>query len=133
MTKAIKNKYYSRNTEERLNKKELLFFKNKLEEKKIKIQNNLKNSSTELNAQTTDAPKDEADHASLAIENRTNNAIIHEQYKTLNQINRSLNRIAIGSYGVCHLCEEIIDIERLKVKVFAEYCISCTEIIEKQR
>jgi len=132
MTKAIKNKYYD-NSEDRLNKKELLFFKNELEKKKEKIQKNLNIASTELNATSKDNPKDEADHASQALENITNNAIVKEQYKTLDQINRSLNRIAIGSYGICHMCEEVIDIERLKVKIFAEYCVSCREVIEKQK
>ena len=133
MTKAMKNKYYYINSEDTLSKEELLFFKNELEEKKEKIKKNLDIASTELNAYTKDSQKDEADHALQAVENTTNNAILQEQYKTLNQINRSLNRIAMGTYGICHLCEEVIDIERLKVKIFAEYCVSCREVIEKQR
>jgi DnaK suppressor protein len=133
MTKAMKNKYYYINSEDTLSKEELLFFKKELEEKKEKIQKNLDIASTELNASTKDCQKDEADHAIQAVENSTNNAILQEQHKTLNQINRSLNRIAMGTYGICHLCEEVIDIERLKVKIFAEYCVSCREVIEKQR
>ena len=133
MTKSIQNKYYYRNSEERLSKNELLFFRTELEEKKEKIQKNLDKTSQELNANVAGDPKDEIDHACLAVDNLRNNAILKEQYKTLNQINRSLNRIAIGTYGVCNLCEETINIERLKVKIFAEYCVSCREIIEKQK
>jgi len=133
MTKAIKNKYYQRDNTERLNKDELLFFRNKLEEKKEKIQKSLETKITELNVNIKDDPKDEADHAMLAIESTINNAILHEQHKTLNEINRSLNRITLGNYGICQLCEETINIERLKVKIFSEYCISCKEILEKRR
>jgi DnaK suppressor protein len=133
MTKAMKNKYYYIDNADRLNKDELLFFRNALEEKKEKIQKNLDIASTELNANVTGDTKDEADHACLAVENLTNNAILKEQHTTLNQINRSLNRIAMGTYGICNMCEEVINIERLKVKVFAEYCVSCREVIEKQR
>jgi DnaK suppressor protein len=133
MTKAMKNKYYHINNTDRLSKEELLFFKNELEEKRERIKKNLDIASTELNANTTDNLKDEADHACLAVDNLTNNAILKEQQITLNQINRSLNRIAMGTYGVCNLCEEVIDIERLKVKIFAEYCVACREVIEKQR
>lgn len=133
MTKAIQNKYYYRNSEDTLSKDELLFFRSELEEKKEKIQKNLDKTSKELNANVTGEPKDEADHACFAADNLTNNAILKEQYKTLNQINRSLNRIAMGTYGVCNLCEETINIERLKVKIFAEYCVSCREIIDKQK
>ena len=39
----------------------------------------------------------------------------------------------MGTYGVCNLCEETINIERLKVKIFAEYCVDCREIIEQQK
>jgi len=133
MTKAMKNKYYYIDNEDRLSKDELLFFKKELEDKKEKIQKSLDKTSKELNANVTGDPKDEADHACLAVDNLTNNAILKEQHKTLNQINRSLNRIAIGSYGICHMCEEVIDIERLKVKIFAEYCVSCREVIETQK
>lgn len=133
MTKAIENKYYNRDYEEKLSKEELLFFRDKLEEKKDKIQKNLEKTSTELNTNVTDELKDEADHACLAADNLTNNAILKEQHKTLHQINRSLNRIAMGTYGICNLCEETISIERLKVKIFAEYCVCCREVIEKQK
>jgi len=130
MTKALNKNYYNTNT---LTKKELLFFQNKLEEKKIQIQKNLNIISSELNLNSNNNLKDEGDYAYQALETNTNNAIIHEQTKTLNQINRSLNQIEIGGYGVCKICEENINIERLKVKIFAEHCISCREFVEKHR
>jgi DnaK suppressor protein len=133
MTKAIKNKYYDLHSEDTLTKEELLFFKKELEIKKEKIKKNLDIASIELNSCSQDCYKDEADHAIQAVENSTNNAILQEQQKTLHQINRSLNRIALGTYGICNLCEEVINIERLKVKIFAEYCVGCREIIEKQK
>jgi len=131
MTKALNSKYY--NNETTLTKDELLFFKNELEAKRVKIQKNLNITSSELNHNAHTNLKDEGDYASQSLEISTNNAILHEQHKTLNQINRSLNQIRTGSYGICNLCEESINIERLKVKIFAEHCISCREIIEKQR
>lgn len=131
MTKALNENYY--NNEATLTKKELTFFKNELEAEKIRIQKNLNITSLELDANFNNDLKDEGDYASQSLGNSTNNAILHEQSKTLNQINRSLNRIRLGSYGVCNLCEEPINKERLKVKIFAEYCISCREFIEKQR
>ena len=133
MTKALDNNYYDRDYAEQLSKEELLFFRDELEKKKEKIQQSLDTTAKELNAHATSDPKDEADHACLAVDNLTNHAILKEQHKTLHQINRSLHRIAMGTYGVCNLCEETINIERLKVKIFAEYCVDCREIIEKQR
>ena len=131
MTKALNPNYYNNQTT--LTKNELLFFKNELEAKKIKIQKNLNITSSELNHNSSSDLRDEGDYASQSLETSTNNAILEEQSKTLHQINRSLNRIRTGSYGICNLCEESINIERLKVKIFAEHCISCRELIEKQR
>ena len=131
MTKALNSIYYNNQTT--LTKSELLFFKNELEAKKIKIEKNLNITSSELDHPPSNDVTDEGDYISQALETNTNNAIIHEQSKTLNEINKSLNQIGIGTYGICELCEEPINIERLKVKIFAEHCISCREIIEKQR
>ena len=131
MTKALNSIYYNNQTT--LTKSELLFFKNELEEKKIKIEKNLNITSSELDHAPSNDVIDEGDYISQALETNTNNAIIHEQSKTLNEIERSLNQIEMGTYGICELCEEPINIERLKVKIFAEHCISCREIIEKQR
>ena len=130
MTKALNHDYYN---EDKLTKDELLFFKKALEEKKEKIEKNVILSSNNVQNEDKCHLKDEADQASSIMDSHTTNAIIQEQRKSLNQINRCLNKIEFGRYGICNLCEEVIDIERLKVKIFAEHCISCREIIEKQR
>ena len=130
MTKAIDYNYYD---EDKLTKEEVLFFKAALENKKVQIQKNINLTSENLNNKDSSNLKDEADHASTMIDTRTANAIIHEQNKSINQINRCLKKIEFGQYGICNVCEETIDIERLKVKIFAEHCISCRELIEKQQ
>jgi len=132
MTKSINNSYYT-NIEENLTQAELLFFKKELEEKQKKILENLRNREKELNSNTACELRDEGDHAFFAANHSTNNAIFQEQHKMLNQINRSLKRIDLGTYGICNLCEETINVERLKVTLFAEQCISCKELLEQQR
>jgi len=132
MTKSINNSYYT-NIEDKLTEHELLFFKKELEDKENKILLNLKSQEQELSTNTTCDLRDEGDHAFFAADNSTNNAILREQHKMLNQINRSLKRINLGTYGICNLCEETINIERLKITLFAEQCISCKELLEKQR
>ena len=85
----------------------------------------------ELNNQ--DEAKDEGDHATIAIDNLTSNTILREQQRTLNQIKRSLNKIALGTYGICTMCEEKINIERLKIQMFSEYCVSCRNELDRRR
>lgn len=133
MTRAIKNNYYNNEQEQELSQEELAFFKNALEEKKLKIQQDLDNTNKESVNNTQSTCKDEADHVSLEILNHVNSAIFREQTIMLNQINRSLNKIVIGTYGICKTCEEPINIERLKVKIFTEYCVPCRELMEREQ
>ena len=131
MTVALDNNYYTQNIEEQLSQKELSFFKEELERQKEKIETRLKRKIEELNNQ--DEAKDEGDHATIAIDNLTSNTILREQQRTLNQIKRSLNKIALGTYGICTMCEEKINIERLKIQMFSEYCVSCRNELDRRR
>ena len=130
MTIALNNNYYNQN-DEQLPQEELLSFKEELEKQKEKIQTGLDKKLKELN--NHDEAKDEADHASIAVDSLTSNTILREQQKTLNQIQRSLNKIALGTYGICTVCEEKINIERLKVQMFSEHCVACRNELDKRR
>ena len=116
-----------------LNKQELENFQKELENMKLQIQSNLDGSSFEMNTLRDNQPKDEGDHASVELGHSIANTIMDKQSEKLQAIERSLKRIKNGTYGVCDSCEEDINIERLKVKVFADYCITCREVIENER
>ena len=116
-----------------LDTKQIDLFRKALEEKKEKIKNNLNITSSEMNSSTQNNPKDEGDHASMATGYSVGNVILNKQFHKLLAIERSLQKIEDGEYGICDLCAEPIHIDRLKVKIFADYCISCREIIENQR
>jgi DnaK suppressor protein len=135
MTKAIDKDYYS--TEECtvqsvLSQDELSFFKKELEKQKRRIESNLNISSSEMDDFINYDPKDEGDYASIALEQSLGSKLSDIQAQNLLLIEKSLKKIEHNCYGICTLCEEPIRTERLKVKVFAEYCISCREIIEKE-
>ncbi len=136
MTKAINGTYYLNRDEEvqsSLTTQEIIFFKESLEKEKKKINNNLNFSSTEMDNVINYNPKDEADHASIALEQTLSSKISEIQAKKLVFIEKSLQKIEDNCYGMCDLCEEPINIERLKIKMFAEYCICCREIVEQGR
>ena len=116
-----------------LNQEELETFKKELENMKRQIQSNLNSSSFEMNTLRDNQPKDEADHASAERGHSIANMLMNKQSEKLKAIERSLNRIENTTYGICDSCGENINIERLKVKIFADYCISCREVIEKER
>ena len=115
-----------------LSKEELENFKKELESMKLQILKNIDGSSFEMNTLRDNQPKDEGDYASAARGHNIANMILDKQSEKLEAIERSFERIKNTTYGVCEACEENINIERLKVKVFADYCIACREIIEKE-
>jgi DnaK suppressor protein len=116
-----------------LNQQELEIFKKELKIMKLQIHSNLNSSSFEMNTLRDNQPKDEGDHASVSRGHSIANTLMEKQSEKLEAIERSLNRIKKGTYGICDSCEEQINIERLEVKVFADYCIMCRELIENER
>ncbi len=115
-----------------LNTKEIEFFRTALEERKRKIETNLLATSGEMTGMRDNELKDEADHAAMSLETAVDNAILCQQSKELGEIVLALDRINKKTYGVCDMCGDEINIERLKVKNFAGYCITCREVVEKE-
>lgn len=46
----------------------------------------------------------------------------------LSQINRTLNRIDDGAYGICASCGEPIAEARMNILPNSEYCVTCAEL-----
>ena len=116
-----------------LNKEDMLFFKNNLEEMQNKIIESLQQTTEELSGTKCCATGgDESDLASRQQGLNVRRSISEKQANMLEEIKYSLEKIEEGTYGVCEMCEEPINVERLKVKMFARYCISCREVVEKQ-
>jgi len=112
---------------------ELKFFETALESRKVKIENNLNATSIEMNEMRRNELKDEGDHAAMSLETAVDNAILGQQFKELAEIEQALGKIHNNLFGICEMCEEEINIERLKVKNFARYCITCREVVEKEQ
>jgi len=114
-----------------LKDKELKFFKKELEDMKLQIESNLNSSSFEINSLRENELKDEADHALVQKGENIVKTLLDRQHETLEAIERSLKRIKNGTYGICESCGNEINVERLKVKIFADYCIVCREMMER--
>jgi len=116
-----------------LNLEEIKFFKTALEARRDRIKNNLNITTEEMNSLNSNDLRDEADYASTSLGRAVDNAILTQQAKELAEIELALGKISENLYGICEMCEEEINIERLKVKIFARYCITCREVIEKEQ
>ncbi|MCK4441279.1 MAG: RNA polymerase-binding protein DksA [Sulfurovaceae bacterium] len=116
-----------------LNTEDIKFFKTALEVKRDRIKKNLNITTQEMNSLNTNDLRDEADFASTSLGRAVDNAILSQQAHELAEIELALDKISENLYGICEMCEEEINIERLKVKIFARYCITCREVIEKEQ
>ena len=110
---------------------ELNYFKEILESRKEQIQKNISSVNSELNQLSNLELNDEGDHAAVNNNSMVESAIVQQQQKELEEIDKALKKIANGEYGICEMCEDEIGFQRLKVKPHAIYCIDCREIVEK--
>jgi DnaK suppressor protein len=108
-------------------------YKELLLSKKEEIITILKNLNTEFKDISSCDMKEEIDFASCSSNSENNFLIYKKLQKELEEIEEALDLIKVGKYGICQMCEEPINPERLKIKPFAKYCIDCREIIEKEQ
>ena len=97
------------------------------------IKENIAKAEEEIDLMRNQSPTDEGDYAVLLNDSAIDDTLIAKQMKKLEEIELALDKMSRGDYGICEMCEEEIDIERLRVKPFAKFCISCREINEKEQ
>ncbi|WP_456433385.1 RNA polymerase-binding protein DksA [Nitratifractor sp.] len=115
-----------------LTPEELKEFEADLLARKAQILKNLEEVHRKQMLMQNQEPKDEGDFAALATEADIDSRIVEQQRRELKEIEIALGKIKNGTYGICEMCEEPIGKERLIVKNFARYCISCREINERE-
>lgn len=116
-----------------LTKVELEEFQNKLLDRRVQIDKNLRGTALELDGMRDLELNDEGDYAAASAETIVDSAILVQQRKELNEIELALDKIKKRTFGICEMCEEPIGLPRLEVKNFARFCITCREITEKEQ
>lgn len=113
---------------------EIKYFRDILLDRKKQILKNISGVNEELNQLSSLELNDEGDYASASSDSLVESAIVAQQEQELREINISLHKIEkTKTYGICEMCEDMIGVQRLKVKPHATYCIDCREIAEKSR
>ena len=116
-----------------MRKAELSYFKGMLEERKEQIIKNIELLEKEAQQLKTLDVRESSDIASVSSEENLDANIKLKQEKELNEINSSLKRIENREYGICVMCEEDINFQRLKAKPHAKYCIDCKSTSESEK
>ena len=73
---------------------------------------------------------DPLDRASFELERGTMLRIRDRESKLIRKIQKSLENLENGSFGICEMCEKEIAIERLKARPVTTYCITCKTKME---
>lgn len=114
-----------------MNKKDLTRFKKILMERKQQIMEAGDNTRDEgMGYDTADLP-DEVDLATSEAGQAMILRLRDRERVLLKKIDKALEKIENGEFGVCELCGEDIDIKRLEARPVTELCIRCKEDQEK--
>jgi len=110
-----------------------------LEEQKTKLEGELakftKKSSHVADDYDTTYPEygDKEDENAAEVADYISNKPIEENLeKTLRDVNKSLERIEKGNYGVCKYCTKLIEEKRLLARPTSSACVECKKTITQE-
>jgi DnaK suppressor protein len=115
-----------------LNQKDLKRFKKMLEESKRELLKSAKKTLMEESNFDTDDLPDEIDLASSEYTQSMVFRLRDREKFLLKKIDKALQRIEDGTFGVCERCEEEISVKRLEARPVTTLCIRCKEEQEKK-
>jgi DnaK suppressor protein len=114
-----------------MKKKDLARFAERLREEKARILSHTEKIKTEDMTLSTDDLADEVDLASSELNQSVALRLRDRERLLLHKIEIALSKIDSGTFGVCDLCEEPIEIKRLEARPVANLCIRCKEAQER--
>lgn len=94
----------------------------------------LKRQRTYLEAEVervTDGGEDSVDGASDVYEREKTLAIVQTLEIKLTSIERAMRALARGRYGICEMCGESIEAERLAIMPQSTRCVQCQNKLER--
>src|SRR6266567_2969160 len=74
---------------------------------------------------------DEVESAVKAAEQDVAAVTVSLRSRMLREVEKSLKRIADGTYGVCEGCDQEISPNRLKAIPWTQYCLACQELLSR--
>jgi RNA polymerase-binding transcription factor len=89
--------------------------------------------STRDGDQRRDMCKDPYGAATFTHDDEVAVTVVDRRARELQEVNRALEDIEAGRYGVCRECGEAIAEARLKVLPFATRCVACQASLEVAR
>jgi DnaK suppressor protein len=99
-------------------------FELQLQEMKRELESNIGRLNEEMEAIVTDdSVNDIEDMASLESESMHHTALLKQQRHELAEVKHALEKIKVGTYGICEKSGDLIEVERLRAKPHTRYCL----------
>ncbi len=115
----------------KLAKKDLNRFKKILEERRDQIKELVAETREQgIGFSREDLP-DEVDLATTESDQSMNLRLRDRERVLLRKIDKALEKIEGGEYGLCEDCDELIEVKRLEARPVTDLCIQCKEEQER--
>jgi DnaK suppressor protein len=116
-----------------LKKAEIAKFKKRLEEMRAQLTKLLKGSTAEVKTpdEATGYSQHQADQGTDDFDRTISLEVTSREYDLLRQIDRALEKIEEGTYGVCDISGEDIPLPRLEAVPYATTTVKAQEQMEK--
>jgi DnaK suppressor protein len=115
-------------------------FRNRLNQERARIQGDLDSLDAEIATLGSDqqtegggAGNHLADDATDIAEQERDLALIGTLRERMRDVDRALERLDAGTYGICEGCGQPIVPERLEARPFATFCVQCQSQVDRQR
>lgn len=115
----------------KLTKKKLKFFQNLLNERIDELLSQANETVSGMTTHKENLP-DPSDRATLESDRNFTLRIRDRERKLIGKIKEALERIELGTYGICEDCGEEISTERLKARPVTTLCIDCKKTQETE-
>ena len=116
---------------ENVNKRDQVRFKKLLNERKLALMNAMDDTKEQGLGFTQEDLPDEIDLATSEADQSMNLRLRDRERVLLKKIDRTLEKIAEGEFGVCESCGEDISVKRLEARPVTDLCIRCKEEQER--
>jgi len=115
---------FKRWTENTMKEKDIKFFKELLTKRIDDLLDQADDTVSGMTAPKENFP-DPTDRASHEANRNFMLRIRDREHKLIKKIRQALERIDVGTFGICESCEEDISIKRLKARPVTTQCIDC--------
>jgi DnaK suppressor protein len=108
-------------------------FKKTLQSRHRELRKSLDQTRHESLTAQHDYGKDEGDRANTSLAREIDLAQKSRDRALLSAVDAALKRISEGTFGQCLNCEQEINAKRLEAIPWVRYCITCQELIDREK